>query len=286
MKVPPIVWILSGLVVAGGGFWYINDKKPAVNVATEELATEPLNFEPQPIQEATLIVPDNQLVGKTFAGSTSANELMLEALRYGAPNYQAVGSGAGIQKLLAGEVTYAISSRPLTQEEKNSGLSEVAIGQDTISFFVSPESKAPSNLTWEQMQGIFAGSFTNWSQVGGQDAPIDLVIRGEGGTRETVYSLFGEPRSSQVRHLASDSTTLAIQSLTPNSLAFAATVQVCKQTTAKMITLNGFRAVESGYPITRQLYLVIRESDSDYMQVVEILQQLFNTKFTPTQACN
>ncbi len=36
------------------------------------------------------------------------------------------------------------------------------------------------DLTLEQLKGIFGGTITNWSEVGGEDAEIVVVNRKEG----------------------------------------------------------------------------------------------------------
>ncbi len=53
------------------------------------------------------------------------------------------------------------------------------------------------DLTLEQLKGIFGGTITNWSEVGGEDAEIVVVNRKEGsGTRATFEAaVFGEEKN-------------------------------------------------------------------------------------------
>jgi len=97
-------------------------------------------------------------------------------------NISGTGSGDGITN--AG-VTYQIgmSSRDLTPAEQGRGLRAETIAIDGIAVIVN-RNNAVSNLTVEQIFGIYTGTITNWNQVGGRNAPIAVVSREEGsGTR-------------------------------------------------------------------------------------------------------
>lgn len=122
-------------------------------------------------------------------GSTSVTPLM-EVLQAGYAdvrpnvriNISGTGSGDGITN--AG-VTYQIgmSSRDLTPAELGRGLRAEIIGIDGIAVIIN-KNNAVSNLSVEQIQGIYTGTITNWSQVGGRNAAIAVVSREEGsGTR-------------------------------------------------------------------------------------------------------
>ena len=97
-------------------------------------------------------------------------------------NISGTGSGDGITN--AG-VTYQIgmTSRDLTPAELGRGLKAELIAVDGIAVIVNRDN-AVSNLSVEQIHGIYTGTITNWSQVGGRNAPIAVVSREEGsGTR-------------------------------------------------------------------------------------------------------
>ena len=47
-----------------------------------------------------------------------------------------------------------------------------------------------SELTIEQVKGIFSGELTNWKELGGIDAPITVVVREDGsGTRDAFEEI-------------------------------------------------------------------------------------------------
>jgi phosphate transport system substrate-binding protein len=105
-------------------------------------------------------------------------------------NINGTGSGDGITN--AG-VTYQIgmSSRDLTPVELGRGLNIETVAIDGIAVIVNSENPV-SNLSIEQIQGIYTGTITNWSQVGGSNAPIAVVSREAGsGTRGAFEEIIG-----------------------------------------------------------------------------------------------
>ena len=63
-------------------------------------------------------------------------------------------------------ITIALLNRTLTNEERASGLSEFLIGYYPIGVIVN-ENNPVSNITLNQLMGIFTGEITNWAEVGG-----------------------------------------------------------------------------------------------------------------------
>ncbi|MCL2764706.1 MAG: phosphate ABC transporter substrate-binding protein [Treponema sp.] len=130
-------------------------------------------------------------------GSTSVTPLMeMFAAEYAKVkpnikvNINGTGSGDGITN--AG-VTYQIgmSSRELTPAEQGRGLRAEIVAIDGIAVIVN-RNNSVSNLTVDQIRGIYTGTITNWSQVGGANAPIAVVSREAGsGTRGAFEEIVG-----------------------------------------------------------------------------------------------
>jgi phosphate transport system substrate-binding protein len=105
---------------------------------------------------------------------------------------QAVGSTAGIQKVLNGVAKVGMCSRSLHKAELDQGLTPIVIARDGLAVVVH-KGNPVSALTREQIRAIYAGYITNWRQVGGEDGPIHLITREEGsGTREAFTKLVME----------------------------------------------------------------------------------------------
>lgn len=93
------------------------------------------------------------------------------------------GSGVGLAALINGSTDIANASRPIKPTEvaklkgkyKTSGI-EIACAKDGLSVFLNKGNKV-SELTIEQLGAIFSGKYTNWKQVGGDDAKIRLYGR-------------------------------------------------------------------------------------------------------------
>lgn len=93
------------------------------------------------------------------------------------------GSSAGVEAVLAGSVDIGNSSRALKDSEKEAGAVENVIAIDGIAVVVEPTNTV-TGLTKDQLISIYKGETKNWSEVGGNDAPIVVIGREAGsGTR-------------------------------------------------------------------------------------------------------
>jgi phosphate transport system substrate-binding protein len=104
------------------------------------------------------------------------------------------GSGVGISALIEGTTDIAQSSRKIKFDEKKklqdkgSSVKEIIIAYDALAVIVNPKNKV-SNLTREQLEGIFTGKITNWKEVGGEDLKIVAYSR---ETSSGTYEFFKE----------------------------------------------------------------------------------------------
>lgn len=115
-----------------------------------------------------------------------AEYFMLGNPKY-AVNVQAGGSTAGVHACMNKTVDIGMSSRELKEDERS--LKEIPICYDGIAIAVNPANPL-TDLTLEQVRGIFVGKIKNWKQLGWIDRKIDAVTREEGsGTRGAFEEL-------------------------------------------------------------------------------------------------
>ena len=92
------------------------------------------------------------------------------------------GSGAGIAALINGTTVICQASREIKQKEideaKANGVEpyEIQVATDALPVIVHP-SNPVSELTIAQLSAIFTNQITNWTEVGGNDAPIVVISR-------------------------------------------------------------------------------------------------------------
>lgn len=124
----------------------------------------------------------------TMAGSTSVQPLSEElAAVFMEQNPDARlevsggGSGAGVQAAQENTADFGAVSREIADDE--TGINTYTIAIDGIAVIVHPDNSA-EDLSLDQIQQIFAGEITNWSEIGGADEDIVVVSREDGsGTR-------------------------------------------------------------------------------------------------------
>lgn len=133
-----------------------------------------------------------------ITGSTSVEKILNDmadeftALNPGVTiEYTGSGSSAGIKDTKAGTNNIGASSRELKEEEVEDVLKQQVFAYDGIAVIVNPANGA-SDITLEELLGVYSGEITNWSELGGNDAEIFVVSREESsGTRSAFEELIG-----------------------------------------------------------------------------------------------
>jgi phosphate transport system substrate-binding protein len=179
------------------------------------------------------------------------------------------GSGVGIAALIDGTTDIAQASREIKQSEiENANANNVnpvehAIAWDGIAVVVNPENTV-TELTFDQLRGIFNGTITNWADVGGADSEISVVGRdSSSGTYEYFKeSVLGEESHSE-NALALSDNGLVKESVAGNPQAIGYIGYAYLDENVKAVSVNagdGFieatpENIKSGtYPLARQLY--------------------------------
>ncbi|MCL0052498.1 phosphate ABC transporter substrate-binding protein PstS family protein [Peptococcaceae bacterium] len=140
----------------------------------------------------------------TIAGSTSVqpvSEVLSQEYMKKNPHVriyvQGGGSSKGIKAAHVGAAEIGSASRNLREREKAYGLKEFKIAVDGIAIVTHKDNKAVDSLSVEQVRKIFAGEIKNWKELGGSDAPINVVSREEGsGTRGAFEDMVMEYRDA------------------------------------------------------------------------------------------
>ena len=128
----------------------------------------------------------------TVSGSTSVGPLMEKiAEKYEEENsnisieINQTGSSAGIKDAMDGISQIGMSSRDLKDEEATK-VKATVLAYDGVAV-ITNTGNSVKELTIGQIRDIFTGKITNWSEVGGSNAPIVVVSREAGSGTRTAF---------------------------------------------------------------------------------------------------
>ena len=190
--------------------------------------------------------------------------------------YNPTGSGSGIQAVSEGRCDIGLASRNLKDEEAASGLTGTVVAIDGIAVIVNPENPV-ANLTIEQIADLYTGKITNWSEVGGADAPVVLIGReAASGTRDGFESITGTADACKyAQELTSTGDVVATVAGNPNAIGYASLASV--KDTVKAVSVNGVapttETVQNGtYAVQRNFVLVTRTGE----ELSESAQKFFD----------
>lgn len=180
------------------------------------------------------------------------------------------GSGVGISALMDGTADIAMSSRKIKFDEKvklqEAGKAplEVVVAYDALAVVVNPANKV-TNLTREQLEGIFTGKIKNWKEVGGEDMKIVAYSR---ETSSGTYEFFKADVLKNKNYMASilsmPATGAIIQSVsqTKGAIGYVGLAYLNKNVKAVHVSYDGKNyiapsfenAKSKTYPVVRPLY--------------------------------
>ena len=210
----------------------------------------------------------------TIVGSTSvqpvAEKLATEYMKTN-PNVkitvQGGGSAVGIKSAEDGTASIGTSSKSLKANE-STGLTQYEIGKDGIAIIVN-NNNALSGLTVEQVKGILSGNITNWKEVGGADAQINVIVREDGsGTRDAVQEivlgkLANGTKVAFVKSAIVQSSTEAVQQAVaqdPNAVGFIsfASVNSTKALQINNVAPSEATILDGTYKIQRPFLFLVK----------------------------
>ncbi|WP_204141559.1 PstS family phosphate ABC transporter substrate-binding protein [Halomicronema sp. CCY15110] len=235
-------------------------------------------------------------------------------LRYTDPIGTPASSGSGIDMLLKKQLSFSQSSRSLNADEQQAAqqqgfsLKEIPVALEGLAIAVNTALPV-DGITLTQLRDIYLGNLTNWNQVGGPDLPIVPVSRpSDGGTVEFFVStvLGGTPLPGSITIANTTTEALRLVDSTPGAIYYASAPEVVGQCTVKPLALGrqpgqlvrpyaepyvspencpaqrnqiNSTALRSGeYPLTRRLFVIIREDDTQDQPAGEAYANLLLTQ--------
>ncbi len=205
------------------------------------------------------------VLGEYLVSSTSSNDAFEALLE------QTASVGMATRRILPQEARALRSDGAGNMIDPSQ---EHILALDTLVVIVNPNNSV-SELTMDQLRDIYSGRITNWSEVGGANAPITLVSRAEDSDTRDVFKnvVFGDdvPRDPGSVVIARDSNEMAlvvnsdVNAIGYSGFAFqrgAQPVTLINECGLSM-TPDSFSARTEEYALQRFLYLYNRSDTSD-----------------------
>lgn len=255
--------------------------QPAQQPGVDLWLTLPVRFRPTPLGNH-VIVKGSDSIGATLLPA------WVEALHTVDPHVtidiESLGSTTGLAALLDGSADVASSSRLIRTDELaladklGMQLRESFVGFDAIALVVHPENPL-TQLDLDTIANMYVQRVTNWSELGGPDAPIHVLGRpGYSGThrlfRERVLGRLGpdtrfgaqldvrEKSAEIVSEVAADPYAIGYVSsglITPAVRALA----LAPQAGAQAVQPDATAIRDGSYPLARPLVLYVRPDSGE-----------------------
>jgi phosphate transport system substrate-binding protein len=176
------------------------------------------------------------------------------------------GSGNGAKSLINGTCDIASMSRFMKDTEFEAALENGVmpvphvVALDAIAVVVHPSNPVEA-LSIEEVKSIYTGEVTNWNEVGGADAEIQVVSRDvNSGTFDTFESLAldGAAVVDEAETVGSNGAMLQRISATPNAigyLGYGYLNETVKATKINGVDPNPATVLSGLYKLARPLFL-------------------------------
>jgi phosphate transport system substrate-binding protein len=201
------------------------------------------------------------------------------------------GGGAtyGIRQVAAGKVDMGGSCRFRIEGDPNE-LQPVfkPIAWDALVVIVNRNNPV-DNISFAQLRGILLGKITNWKQLGGQDAPIHLLVRkgkisGVGRTLRKLVLADYDADLARYAYKEYPSSGPLEQAIPKDLLALGVTgISSGRKRPVKILSLDGKQPtpenIHSGaYTLYRPLYLVYSPTDENLKLVKQFIAFAYSSE--------
>lgn len=186
---------------------------------------------------------------------------------------KAHGTETGFNAFKAGNCDIVMASRRITSAEADDlaafgDMTDVScehvLALDGVAIVTHPDNKAVSTVNLTQLADIFSGKITNWSLIGGPDAPIHLEARDKNsGTRDIFEEVVLENGrlSSKARRWKSNEALSDAVRQDPYAIGYCGLPFVKDNKVLKLsdgslpVAPTRLSVGTEDYPLTRRLYL-------------------------------
>ncbi len=180
------------------------------------------------------------------------------------------GSSGGVEDLRTHNADFAVLSRPMDPAEivAIGGVGRQAIlALDALVPIVSADNPLRS-ISEQDLASIFSGGVVNWSDLGGNDAPIKMYMRETGsGTRtafdQIVMDAFIAELADEATILTKDEDIADAVAADPNAIGI---VSLAAARNARILPILGICGIETAatsftikteeYPLSRRIFMV------------------------------
>ena len=177
---------------------------------------------------------------------------------------KSIGSGGGIKSV--GKDLYKIGrvARGIKDKEKHFGLKYVPYAKVPTVFFVN-KSVGVKNLSTKQVCDIYSGKITNWKDVGGKEARIRVVRREDGDSSLKVLTK-SFPGFKDITITSKSKTAFKTPDMISTIVDKKDTIgfgpnDVAKKANVDVLTIDGKKPTEAGYPSAGTLGLIFKEKN-------------------------
>lgn len=184
---------------------------------------------------------------------------------HGPVHMEPFNTASGLDAVSNGSADIAGSARPSSGSAEDSSLTFTPVAWDGL-VLITSSSNPVSSLTLQQVHDIYYGKITNWKQVGGNDAPMDVYAVASPGDgvefslRKLLFGRGSQPVAAPRLYV----NTIQLQNavtLDPRSFGVTTLSSVAGNPKIKMLRIDGVApsvsSISSGaYPLFVPLYLV------------------------------
>lgn len=180
------------------------------------------------------------------------------------------GSHNGIYALIEGRCNIAESSTQISDRERDFAaakgivLREHLVAYDIVVPIVHPKNNI-RDISLETLRKVFSGVITKWSEIGGENREIHIVVRDENSGTRDVWDRAVVSSKGVARVSAKGSNSAVLAEIAHDEDAIGYVSYSFLNSEVKALSIDGIAPVpdarkRSRYPIFRPLFLYVDES--------------------------